>query len=503
MVPSLLRRHGFSLVLGACVVALVVGLALVLLTDAALNLALGVALITGAWIPPVLYAVRYRTRAQFRPTASADDVRKAQKATVSSVENTRKALTTSQARQDRTLVRIEQHLRSLTADSQARSFQVGESGIDVLFVTSNGAGLGHISRSLAIARQLPEAKTCEILTLSKAYRQVAGQGVTIHYFPSSGATGETSLDWNRHFRAYLLRLMEKARPGIVVFDGTWVYTAITEVCRMRGTRLVWMQRGMWQKEVDATSVQRHAAAKVVDHVIVPGDYAEKEYVDSGPGIVPKYVGPIVMTSEEDLVSRDAACTALGLDPKHRYVLLNLGGGGVSDPDSIATTFHQILAERSSGIIPVQVISPLSDTRIQAGGTVHVNAYPIMKYARAFEFMISAAGYNSAQESVSLGIPTILVPNTKTRTDDQVRRADLLAAQGLCLTAKERTEMDEAVVRMLDPASRAMIRRQLEMLEKPSGASEAAAHIEELLAATAWVSKTATLDRVAIDGYQSI
>ena len=119
-------------------------------------------------------------------------------------------------------------------------------------------------------------------------------------------------------------------------------------------------------------------------------------------------------------------------------------------------------------------------------------------------MISAAGYNSAGRiSVSLGIPTILVPNTKTRTDDQMRRADLLAAQGLCLTAKEQTEMDEAVVRMLDPASRAMIRRQLEMLEKPSGASEAAAHIEELLAATAWVSKTATLDRVAIDGCQSI
>ena len=40
-----------------------------------------------------------------------------------------------------------------------------------------------------------------------------------------------------------------------------------------------------RKEVDATSVQRHAAAKVVDHVIVPGDYAETEYVDSGPGIV--------------------------------------------------------------------------------------------------------------------------------------------------------------------------------------------------------------------------
>ena len=60
------------------------------------------------------------------------------------------------------------------------------------------------------------------------------------------------------------------------------------------------------------------------------------------------------------MSRDAACTALGLDPKHRYVLLNLGGGGVSDPESIATAFHQILSERSSGIIPVQVISPLSE-----------------------------------------------------------------------------------------------------------------------------------------------
>src|SRR5699024_355989 len=188
---------------------------------------------TGAWFFPAFTAVRDRTKAQFRKTASGDEVRLGQKATIRSVDKTRQTITTGQNRQERTLARIEEHVRGLTATIQSHSFQVGEPGIDVLFVTSNGAGLGHISRSLAIARQLPAGRNFEILTLSSAFRRAAALGVTVHYFPSSGASGVSSREWNQHFRAHVFRLLEKTRPRVVVFDGTWVYTALTEVCRMR------------------------------------------------------------------------------------------------------------------------------------------------------------------------------------------------------------------------------------------------------------------------------
>lgn len=500
MAPSArFRRPGFPVVLGGCAVLLTLGIALALLAQPVALRVLGVAAIVGAWLLPVLYAVHFRARARFRKTATGEDVRTSQKALVSAVDKARQRFSTEQSRQDRALTRIEEHLRGLTAASESRSFQVGEPGIDVLFVTSNGAGLGHISRSMAIARQLAEGRSFEILTLSSAYRQVAGQGVTTHYFPSSGASGEMSRVWNRHFRAHLLHLMEEKRPRVVVFDGTWVYAALTEICKLRGTPLIWIQRGMWQDKVDKASTQRHAAAKVADHVIVPGDFAGDELVDPGPGIVPRHVGPIVMTTKDDVIGRDAACAALELDPSRRYVLLNLGGGGISDPGTLALSFRQLLKDRAPDLVLVQVVSPLTAAKGLVEGVVQVHAYPVMPYVRAFEFMICAAGYNSAQESVSLEIPAILVPNTETRTDDQLRRAELLASKGLCLTAVDFAGMQEAVEQMLDPEWRAAIRRRLESLESPRGAREAADHLDELITQAGWPSRAAKLEGASTDG----
>src|SRR5699024_9894797 len=89
MAPSRMPRPGFSLVLAASAVMLVLGITLALLTDSVLALALGTVLIAGAWLVPAMYAVRYRTQAQFRKTASGEDVRLAQRTLVASIKQVR------------------------------------------------------------------------------------------------------------------------------------------------------------------------------------------------------------------------------------------------------------------------------------------------------------------------------------------------------------------------------------------------------------------------------
>src|SRR5699024_735277 len=113
----------------------------VLLGESSVLRAVGVALIIGAWVLPVLYAVKLRARAEFKKTASSEDVRRSQKAVINGVTKARQGLSTSLNRQDRALQRIEERLHSLTAESQSRTFTIDEADIDVLFVTSNGAGL--------------------------------------------------------------------------------------------------------------------------------------------------------------------------------------------------------------------------------------------------------------------------------------------------------------------------------------------------------------------------
>ena len=182
------------------------------------------------------------------------------------------------------MARIEDALRQIQVSGVAGSLHVEPSDqIDVLFVTSNGAGLGHVTRLLAVAEQLPDGYRYELLTLSRAYEQVRAPGLTVHYFPSSDATQERPHRWNRVFRSYFRQLVEERSPRAVVFDGTWVYSGLTDVCRANDIPLIWVQRGMWKEEKDRTSRQRHDVFKVADEVIVPGDFAGPEDVDAGPG----------------------------------------------------------------------------------------------------------------------------------------------------------------------------------------------------------------------------
>src|SRR5699024_11014154 len=161
------------------------------------------------------------------------------------VEDARAKQSRHEYHQERSLDRIEAELRRLNITSGSEALSLQGEGIDVLFVTSNGAGLGHISRLLAVAKQLPSTRSVAFLTMSTAYRQVADTGTRVHYFPSSDAAGVEPRTWNPVFRGHFLRLVRTVKPRVVVFDGAWVYTGITDVCRALDIPLVWMQRGMW------------------------------------------------------------------------------------------------------------------------------------------------------------------------------------------------------------------------------------------------------------------
>ncbi|UQN28089.1 glycosyltransferase [Brachybacterium kimchii] len=479
-------RFGILMVLSGVTIA--AALSVLVLTPGAGLGSLVAILLFGGWLAPFSLALHYHgalKSLKSLKSATPTDVEKARSAAVAAVNDSRAKASRHEYHQERTLGRIERELRQLSVLAPHGRW-TGADGLDVLFVTSNGAGLGHITRLLAISQNLPPNRTFELLTLSKAYKQVAGRGMTVHYFPSSEATGENTARWNRIFRNYFRDLVTTRRPSVVVFDGTWVYNGITDVCRAFGITLVWVQRGMWRPEVDEASPQRHAAAGVVDHVIVPGDIAGNETVDSGPGLEATYVGPIVRTRKEDLAEREGACKALGLDPAGRYVLLSLGGGSISDPDSIAHTALTFIRSASPELIPVQVVSPLVDIIEEIPGLRRIKAYPVMAHARAFEYMVAAAGYNSVQESVSLGVPSVLVPNFSTKTDDQVRRARLLEKQGLCLVADNETALRESIARMADANIRRELRSRIELVDAPRGAEEAAAAIEEIVEQTEWI-----------------
>lgn len=489
-------RSKLSIVLLTSALGIAVGLLGLIFTQTPVARSLSVIAVVGAWVLPMLYVVRYWGALKLlKPVSKSEDLQLTQKTVVAAVEDARAKASRHEYHQEQALMRIENEMRRATVLSFGMQSRTEVTAyIDILFVTSNGAGLGHVSRLLAVAEQLPASRHFELLTLSKAYKQIAKPGLTVHYFPSSEATGETPQRWNRVFQDHFRMLLGERRPRVVVFDGTWVYTGLTDVCRALGIPLVWMQRGMWRKEVDQSSTQRHDVARVADHLIIPGDYSGAETVDAGPGINEHYIGPIVRTVPEDLLTREAACAALGLDPSVRYALLNLGGGSISDSDSLANAAFTLIQEIAPDLTVVQVVSPLAATkRDELPRLVQVTAYPVMSYARAFEFMVAAAGYNSAQEAASLGIPAILIPNKDTKTDDQVRRAQQLAEKGLVLMADGQTELEDALRKIANPATRNSLLRRLELVEPTQGAVQAAGIVDRILDRADWPKLAETID----------
>ena len=80
----------------------------------------------------------------------------------------------------------------------------------------------------------------------------------------------------------------------------------------------------------------------------------------------------------------------------------------------------------------------------------ISTYPLVRYLRAFDAFVGAAGYNTCCEVVQAQVPSLLVPNTLL-VDDQLRRARLVAENApavvsACETAEER---DRAVGQLLD------------------------------------------------------
>ena len=74
----------------------------------------------------------------------------------------------------------------------------------ILFVTSNGTGLGHLTRSMAIARRLDPAHRALVLTLSAAAPVVRSLGFPVEYVASYGTPGAGSdWRWSRRLRGRL------------------------------------------------------------------------------------------------------------------------------------------------------------------------------------------------------------------------------------------------------------------------------------------------------------
>jgi UDP:flavonoid glycosyltransferase YjiC (YdhE family) len=353
--------------------------------------------------------------------------------------------------------------------------------VRILFVTSNGTGLGHLTRSMAIARRLDGSVEPLFFTLSAAAPVVRELGFPVEYAASYGTLGAgNDWRWSRRLRERLRAAIAEAAPSVLVFDGTHPYEALLGA--MRGfdrMRTVWSRRPLWRQGSSRVPLGRTGS---FDAVLEPGELAASE--DRGPTVARQAeahtVAPIVLLDRSELLSREDAARELGLDPTATNVLVGLGQGS-----EVATATDRCLRHLAGrdGVCLAALSSALAGLDAAPDGVAQLPAtYPISRYYAAFDAVVAAAGYNAYHELIALAVPSLFVPMRR-ETDDQPARARFAAAAGLgwAVDGPDDPGLERALDRLADDEARGAVAARLSEHEFANGAVEAAEWLTRLAA----------------------
>jgi UDP:flavonoid glycosyltransferase YjiC (YdhE family) len=345
----------------------------------------------------------------------------------------------------------------------------------LLLVSSNGSGMGHLTRLLAYARRVEPDLAPHFLSLSQAVGVVGQYGYPFEYVPSASVTGMSSKRWHDLFAERLSEAVARIRPMVVVFDGTWPYDGIQRVREAHPeVRWIWSRRGMWRRGMNAEQLVK---AAWFDDVLAPGELAEAydRGVTSDAGGI--RLGPVTLLDADELDDREAARRALGLPPDRRLALVALGAGNINDTSQEAGSVAAALGRLGVEICVTRAEIAATD-RTLAG--VHVvREFPLSRRFRAFDLAVSAAGYNSFHELLRFGIPTLFVPNQDTALDDQRGRAQFASDRGLAhMVARVSVAETTGLLDDLLNRGQAMV-ANVPTVDRGNGAAGAAAHLRSL------------------------
>jgi UDP:flavonoid glycosyltransferase YjiC (YdhE family)/glycosyltransferase involved in cell wall biosynthesis len=353
----------------------------------------------------------------------------------------------------------------------------------VMMFSQNGVGLGHVVRQLAISRHLSKHHDILFCSMSQAIDVIDAYGYHVEYLPSHVYTGVEYVDWHPWARDQIEQMMDFYDVGAVVLDGSVPYLGLLEAVAPRSdARLVWIRRPMWRPTSE--SLLRIAQQRFFDLIIEPAELAAE--VDKGPTVAHRdrcvCVDPIRLLDEHELLARKKAAEALGLDPARPAALVQLGSG--ANRDIVGLTDRILEAARKFDGLQVVIAEWLNSAEALDlwDGTPCLSGFPISRYFRAFDFSISAAGYNSFHEVLSYGLPTIFIGNPRKYMDDQGARAEFAAKHGAAMVSGSAPrDIAAALARIMDDEVRGAIEKTARRLSRPNGAKAAAEAIRHMMA----------------------
>lgn len=310
----------------------------------------------------------------------------------------------------------------------------------VLFPT-NGVGFGHFTRMYGLAKRIrKKSPSTEIVffTTMPTLQILYNEG-----FPSYHLAGRKkhknmkAADWNALVEEHLSLVFNQHNPRAFVFDGAFPYRGMLNAIRgQSGMEKIWVRRGMFKKgsNIPVDSIEHFSL------IVRPGDSVNvQDHIGMDIDVESKTVEPMLLLTEEELLSEKEAKGRLGLPAHAKAVYVQLGAGRINDIDSeIRLTVDALLSHEDIHIV---VGESMLGERIMFDHprVTLLRDYPNSMYFNAFSASVQAGGYNSFHEMRTFGLPTLFYPNMNTGMDDQLARCNIAQSEGWGLVLEERTE----------------------------------------------------------------
>jgi len=197
----------------------------------------------------------------------------------------------------------------------------------IILATSNGIGMGHLTRASAIASELKEFANPIIVSMAAGVVEVPKiAGVRFEYIPGRDRNWMGRYQWDSYLRDRLVALIDETNAKIISFDGVVPYPGIIAIKSKRpDVKLVWVRRGFWQRTPQKYLLSLQS--KMMDLIITPGDFGQS--YDNGPTSTRNdsvLVKPISIFNPKSILSREKAREELGLDKNRPVCLVQLGIG---------------------------------------------------------------------------------------------------------------------------------------------------------------------------------
>lgn len=294
----------------------------------------------------------------------------------------------------------------------------------VLFPT-NGVGLGHFSRMISLARAIKRAKpSMEIVFFTTNYvlHPAYSLGFKCYHLPSRQKFDDMNPStWNSLCEEKLFNVLSIHKPQFFVFDGAYPYRGMLNAIKNKDSvHKVWVKR-LAREGADSSPIDSYSH---FDRIVIPGDFIEpnednlKKWDIDEVNLTP----PFISVSRQDLMPRGELRGRLGIPSHATVALISLGAGLINEIGDLRNYIAENIAQR--GIYVVIADSMLNPTKERYDDEYIriIKEFPIMAYRNCFDFGVISGGYNSIHESIFLKLPSLIIPNYQTGTDDQIKRA---------------------------------------------------------------------------------